>query len=56
MSLASQKGLEVPWQLKARWKARLKYPEKALLRSMGTEEGALIEGVEEQSLSQAAWG
>ena len=56
MSLASQKRLEVPWQLKARRKARLKYPEKALLRSMGTEEGALIEGVEEQGLSQAAPG
>lgn len=56
MSLASQKRLEVPWQLKARWKAWLTYPEKSLLRSMQTEEGALIKGVEEQCLSQAAWG
>ena len=46
----------MPWQLKARQKAWLTCPEKALLCSMQTEEGAMIEGVEEQGLSQAARG
>ena len=39
-----------------RAEGRLTYPEKALLPSMRTEVGALIEGVEEQGLSQAAGG